>query len=117
MTTPGEYDLTVLQGATFQLRVIWKDSTGAAINLSGYTARMQMRERLTSTTTLADMTTENGGISLGGAAGTVDLLLTAAETAAITAIRGVYDLELVSASGVVSRVLGGSVDFSKEVTR
>lgn len=117
MTTPGEYDLTILQGATFELRVIWQDSSRAAISLTGYTARMQIRERLSATTTLANLSTENGGITLGGAAGTVDLLLTAAETAAISAVRGVYDLELVSATGVVSRVLGGNVDFSKEVTR
>ncbi|MCY1167132.1 hypothetical protein D9M73_70890 [compost metagenome] len=117
MTSPGAYALTIYQGATFQLRVIWQDSNRVPIDLTGYTARMQIRERLAATTTLANMTTENGGITLGGAAGTIDLLLTAVETAAISAIRGVYDLELVSPTGVVSKVLADEVDFVKEVTR
>lgn len=117
MTTPGAYALTIYQGATFELRVIWQDSNRAPINLTGYTARMQIRERLSATTTLANMTSENGGITLGGSTGTIDLLLTAAETAAINAVRGVYDLELISPSGVVSKVLADEVDFVKEVTR
>lgn len=117
MTIPGAYDITILQGATFQLRIVWKDAAGALLDLTGYTARMQIRERVSSTTTLANLTTENGGITLGGTAATVDLLLSATQTGAITALRGVYDLEVVSAGGVVSRLLAGEVEFSREVTR
>lgn len=117
MNIPAEYDINVLQGATFQWRVTWKDSLGVAIDLTGYTARMQIRERRTSTDTLVNLTTENGGIALGGAAGHIDITIAAAATAAITALRGVYDLEIVSPAGVVYRLAMGGVTFSPEVTR
>jgi len=45
------------------------------------------------------------------------LLVAAADTGAITWQRGKYDLELVSSTGVVTRLLYGDVEVSKEVTR
>ncbi len=68
-------------------------------------------------TTLADLTTENGGITLGGASGTVDLYLSDAATAAMGWESGVWDLEIVHPSGDVTRLAEGSIGVSKEVTR
>jgi hypothetical protein len=113
----GEYDLEFLQGETYTKQFIWKDSAGTAVNLTGYTARMQVRQSKASDTVLLELTTENGRITLGGAAGTIDLNLTATTTAAITWRRGLYDLELVASNGVVTRLLEGEVTVSKEVTR
>jgi len=59
----------------------------------------------------------NGRITLGGALGTISLDLTAEETAAIIWDRGVYDLELESGDGTVTRLLQGSFTISKEVTK
>ena len=86
-------------------------------DLTGYTARMQIRETLESTTTLEELTTSNGGITLGGTAGTITLLLTATETAALTFETAVYDLEIVSGAGVVTRLMHGKVVLVDEVTR
>lgn len=89
-----------------------------AIDLTGFTARMHMRDTLEATTPFLTLTTENGGIALGGAAGTVDLLASAAATSSISATSGVYDLELVAGDGVtVTRLLEGLVTISPEVTR
>ncbi len=117
MTIPGDYDLTIYVGATFTRRVVWKDSLGALVNLTGYTARMQIRQSVRNPEILLTLTTENSGITLGGAAGTIDLLLSNTQTAAITARAGVYDLELIDNTGVVTRLLQGAVEFSAEVTR
>lgn len=87
------------------------------LNLTGYTARMQAREEYESATAFLDITTGNGGITLGGAAGTIALLLSATATAAITAEHGYYDLELVSPTGRVYRLLQGKICVSKEATR
>lgn len=114
-TAPGTYDFTIYQGATFSRVLTWKDENDTAINLTGYTARMQIRQRITGDTLIA-LTTENGRIALGGSAGTVTLTISASDTAAITT-DGVYDLELVSGSEVVTRLLQGTVTLSKEVTR
>lgn len=110
------FDLDIEQGANFSKVITWKDSAGVAQDLTGYTARMQIRKSKSATTTLADMTTANGGVTLGGVLGTITLALTAAQTAAMTS-GGVYDLELINGAGFVTRLLEGAVTFSKEVTR
>jgi len=110
------YDLTIEQGATFSLVITYKDN-GVAVNLTGYTARMQVRATLESASTLVELTTANSRIALGGTAGTITLTISATDTAALTAGRGVYDLELVSGSGIVTRLLQGVATISRNVTR
>jgi len=117
MALGNRFDITINQGATFELTITWKDSAGTAINLTGYTARMQVRETYSSSSTIISLTS-GSGITLGGAAGTVAILISATTTAALTApFSGVYDLELVSAGGVVTRLLQGAATVSPEVTR
>lgn len=111
-----EYDLCIPQGATFSRVIRWK-ADGANVNLTGYTARAQIRPTAASATTTLSLTTENGRITLGGAAGTITLTISATDTAAIAAGRYVYDLELVSAGGIVTRLLQGVVTVSANVTR
>lgn len=111
----GRYDIQCDQGSTWNLRLTYKDSNDAAINLTGYTARMQIRPRLESSTVTASLTS-GSGITLGGAAGTVDLTLTAVQTAVITAGSYVYDVELVN-GGTVDRIIEGAFVVRREVTR
>lgn len=113
----GTYDMVIDQGATLSRTVTWKDSAKTPINLTGYTARMQVRPELASTTVVIELTTANSRIALGGTAGTVTLTVSATDTAALTAGRYVYDLELVSGTGVVSRLLMGNFVVRGEVTR
>ena len=109
--------LGIDQGATFRRRLTWKTGTPASpVNLTGYTARMQVRGELADDAVLLELTTENGGITLGGAAGTIDLHISAAATAAFTWEAGVYDLEMVSGDDV-TRLVAGTVSVSPEVTR
>lgn len=108
------YDLCIPAGATFSKVIRWK-ADGANVNLTGFTARMQIRPTAASATTTLSLTTEN--ITLGGTAGTITLTISATDTAAIAAGRYVYDLELVSAGGIVTRLLQGVVTVSANVTR
>jgi tRNA threonylcarbamoyladenosine modification (KEOPS) complex Pcc1 subunit len=98
-------------------QVITYKESGVAVNLTGYTARMQVRSTLESAEALIELTTANGRIALGGSAGTITLTISATDTAALTAGRGVYDLELVSGSGIVTRLLQGVATISRNVTR
>lgn len=109
------HNLIVERGATFNQRLLWKDSTGALVNLTGYTARMQIRPKV-GAPLLVELTTENSRIALGGAAGTVDLTLTAATTADLPTCVARYDLELISAGGIVYRLIEGTVDIRSNVT-
>jgi DUF4097 and DUF4098 domain-containing protein YvlB len=111
----GAYDITCEQGATFSRTLTVKDSNGVARDLSGYTARMQVRRTTSSSTTLVELTTENGRISLNSN-GEISLSLSATETSALTD-EGVYDLEIEDSSGNVERVVEGAFNLDLEVTR
>jgi hypothetical protein len=85
------------------------------VDLSGYTARMSIKDR-TGGTELLRLDTTNGRIELDNTAKTITLTIDADDTADIDWRRGVYDLELVSAGGVVSALLAGIVTVTEEVT-
>lgn len=112
----GSYDITIEQGATYDTTFTWTNSAGSAVNLTGYTARLQIRESVDAASTLVSLTSSSG-ITLGGVAGTVQVTISATATAALTPGRAVYDLELVSGGGVVTRLLEGAVRITPEVTR
>jgi hypothetical protein len=105
------------QGASFDYTLTWQ--TGETpVNLSGYTARMQVRDTYDGGSAVVSITSGTG-ITLGGTAGTILVELTATQTAAIDATPSgqyVYDLELVSGS-TVTRLVEGTFIVSPEVTR
>lgn len=110
--------LVIEQGATFRKTLTWKAGTpSVAVDLTGCTARMHIRSEIASPTPLVTLTTENGGITLGGVAGTIVLLIAATATAAFAWEAGVYDLEIILANGDVRRLVYGPVSVSPEVTR
>lgn len=115
MTSPaGTYDIVADQGATFQRTLTWSNSAGTPVNLTGYSARMQIRRSFGGELFLS-LTTQNGRITLGGAAGTVFLNCAAADMG-FEAGGWAYDLELQSASGVVTRLVMGQFLLRAEVT-
>lgn len=85
-------------------------------SLVGYTARMQIREKLASSTTVYELTTENGGIILNDTLKTITLTIPATTTAGFTFKTAVYNLELVNA-GTVIRLTQGDLTLVPEVTR
>ena len=113
----GKLHIVIEQGTTFNPVFTYKDSLGAVIDLTGYTARMQIRLKKTSTAFIHEITTAGSGITLGGVLGTITLLITDVETAAFTFTTGVYDLEIISAGGIVTRLLEGTASLSKEATK
>lgn len=116
--TPGKLALTIYQGATFRRVVRLKDDAGDAIDLSGATVRMHVRAKVTTATTLLELNEANGRALITDAAGgEITLLVSAADTAALTFDSAVYDLEIEYAGSMVDRVLYGAVKLSKEVTR
>jgi len=110
------YNGTIDQGADWYLTAVYKDSTGTAINLTGYTAALQLREVADSTTPVLDLVTGDG-ITITGATGTIQVHADALQTAAIAAGTYFYDLEITSAGGIVTRLIQGTQTVSAEVTR
>lgn len=83
--------------------------------LTGYTARMEIKDRVGGTI-LVSLTSPSSGIAIDTNLSTVTVTIDAVTTAAITKLNGVYDLELVSPAGVVTPLLYGSVTVQQEVT-
>jgi hypothetical protein len=86
-----------------------------ALDLTGYSARLQVRESYSASSAVLSLTTGTG-ITLGGTAGTIDLLVASTATADLTPGQYVYDLELVNGT-TVDRWLQGEFVVSAEVTR
>lgn len=113
---PGTWSPTCRQGETFVRVITWRDSGGALVNLTGYTAKLQLRDPSFGTTAV-DEFTESTGLALGGAAGTITWTMTAAETALLPVGALAYDLRLTSGSGVVTYLLAGHVTVQKRITQ
>lgn len=86
------------------------------VSLTGYTARMQLRAKVSSEDIILELTTENGGIEIDPIASTVKILIEAPQTQALTFSSCVYSLEMVKA-GKVTQLVSGSISLEKEVTR
>jgi hypothetical protein len=116
----ANYDILIEQGATFMLALRWKDNEGTYIDLTGYSARMTIRKSYPSNQVIIELS--SGGINpqivFGDQAGSINITIDDEITTEIKAFnRGVYDLELESDGGMVTRLLQGAVTFSPEVTR
>ena len=116
---PAVVNLTIYQGSTFMQEFQWKTGNPAVpVDLTGYTARMQIRPKVTDPTIIATLTTENGGIVFPDAvAGKFMLEISAAATALMEFKNAVYDLEMIMPNGKIKRLFGGTVTLSFEVTR
>jgi hypothetical protein len=137
MTT--RQDLIIRQGETWSFVWTKRDAAGAAVDLTGYSARMAIRDRIggANLQALLSSTGDTGGtITLGGAAGTVTMSMTAAQSAVLAATMATlsvmiaaqepeglaptetyaYDLQLTSPAGVVTRDLEGQVVVHRRVT-
>ena len=113
---PGQYDILAPQGATFSETFTYKVG-GTPVDLTSYTARMQVRKTPASETKVLDLTSTGGDIVLGGALGTIAVTVSATAMAAVAANKYRYDLEVVSAGGVVTRLIEGVFLVTAEVTR
>jgi hypothetical protein len=111
----GQLNLVIEQGATFDTTVTWT-ADGTPVDLTGYTARMKVAEDYDSTPALSLTSSPAAGLTLGGTAGTIRIVITDEQTATLAIESGKYDLELEAADGTVRRLLRGNVSVLQEVT-
>ena len=113
--TPGRYNIKVYQGSTFSLAPQWKID-GTYVNVTGYTAILTVKNSPSSETSIVVLSTDNGRITVGTTDGKFTLALTAATTTGLAAGNYVYDLEVTSPGGVVTRLLEGGFIVYEGVT-
>tara|TARA_R100001086_G_scaffold192605_1_gene109860 strand:- start:758 stop:1093 length:336 start_codon:yes stop_codon:yes gene_type:complete len=109
----GKLDITVEQGATFTRTITIKDSSNAAINITGSSFAGQIRKRHQSSTKQADfdftITNASGGIVIA--------TITAANTGSMEPGDFVYDIEWTQSDSSVTRLLEGTATVTPQVTR
>jgi hypothetical protein len=108
----GYAELTIEQNADFTNIINVNGATGAAQNLTSYTAAAQMRKSYYSTTansfTVIISSPANGEISMA---------MTSANTANLTPGRYLFDLVMTSPANIKTRVVEGIITVLPSVTR
>jgi len=99
---PAKYDITIHQGATFEMPVQYKDNAGTPINMSGYTLSGTLWD-ITGTDKLATFSTP----WTSQPSGMFKMRLEAATTSGITE-QGQYDLLVTTAAGDKFYLLEGA---------
>lgn len=100
------------QGTDFSITVDVTDTSGGALNMSGYSAAAQIRKTYGSSSVSSTFTT-----SIAEATGQVTLSLTDTQTTALESGRYVYDLNVTSTGGITTRVVEGQAIVTPGVTR
>jgi len=108
---PGKKNFTVDRRADFPIRLTFKDSTGSAINLNGYTVAAQVYNQDRSTK-FADWTVAYTDRTNG----IVDISLTDTQTATFTPSILFYDVLLTEPSGSKNYYLEGKLFISEGYT-
>jgi len=108
----GTYNFTIEQGTTFS-RVLTLQENSSAMNLTGYSVASQMRSTHDSSSIVA---TFSGSVT-NASSGQLTLSLTNSQTSAIEEAIYVYDVEITSGAGAVTRILEGNITVTPEVTR
>ena len=104
-------NLSIDQGSTFNSIVTVEGPNGLLFNLTGYTARGQIRKSYNSTTAVNFTTSITSPT-----AGEISISLSASTTATLKPGRYQFDIEIVSGA-VVQRVIEGQAEVNPRVTR
>lgn len=116
------YKFTWDKGSTINRSLTWKKNQGTEeepnyqpVNLTGYTARMEIRNRYGGDL-LHRLDTTNGGLTIDPEEGQILINVSAEVTTAWEWRNAVYDIELVAPDESVTRLIQGTITLSPEVT-
>ena len=126
----GKYSFTIEQGSTVDFEIVYKDSNSDPIDLTLYTARMQLRPSIGSDIVHMTLSSSLGpcgtGLNMSGSnsanpptSGSIGIFISAASSSLLDFTNAVYDLEIASGSGNcahVTRILQGNIKLSKNIT-
>ena len=125
----GKYNFNIEQGTTLDFEIAYTDSNSNKIDLTGYTGRMQLKDKIGGSTTYITLSSslnpDGTGLNFSGSnglnpptSGTIGIFISANSSSALDFNKAVYDLEIISGSAypIVTRLLQGTVTLDKEVT-
>jgi hypothetical protein len=102
----GIYNIIIEPGSTFSRTLTWRNADGNLVDLTNYTATLVIADSYGGTALLT--LTEGSGITLGGALGTIGIVMTVTQTNTLEAGERYWDLVLVDSSAVATRLVKGT---------
>jgi uncharacterized protein YndB with AHSA1/START domain len=112
----GQKNFEVDQNATFSFIVEYKDDNGNAIDLTGASAKMQVRDVKGGTKLAVTLTSPSGGIVINGPLGKVTVTLTPTQTNKLFYPKSVYDIMVVDSNANKIKLLEGFITLNRSVT-
>lgn len=109
---PAEHNLTIYRDRDFLKIFIVQDSSGTAINLTGYSARAQIRPVKDSSELIASFT-----VVITAAEGKIAISLTDVQTLALDESKAWWDLEVTDPSSLRQNYVEGAVAIKRTVSR
>lgn len=123
----AKHDLYIEQGATYRRRLVFREADeldengevvpGQPIDLSGYSARMQVRRTQQGAVAIALNSTLDGGLHIDGPLGQIDIHMTDEQTDVLTPKTALYDIEIESPTGDVTRLMQGKITVDPNITQ
>ena len=110
-------EITILRGETRNIVQQWVDQIRRPIDITGWTAEIDIREKPEFQTPIAQYSSPSNGITVDGASGTITLALSSTETEAMSFTNAVLDVRLKSPSGEIVYFPSRTITAKRTVTR
>ena len=117
MSVPATQDFTFYSGDTDTIELVVKDSNGVVVDLTGGSARMQVKVKSNDSTALLTKTATIDGVN-----GKITFALSDTDTSGLNSDNFgtkiyVYDVELTYPAGDIKTLIAGKFSVSADVTR
>jgi hypothetical protein len=112
----GQKNFEVDQNATFSFIVEYKDNNGLPINLTGATAKMQVRDTKGGDKLAFSLTSPSGGIIIDPLNGKLTIKITPTQTNKLFYPKSSYDIMITDSNANKIKLLEGFMTLSRSVT-
>lgn len=115
MATTKNFEVDQNATFTFQVQYVASDEI-TPINLTGCTAKMQVRDTKGGSKLAFTLTSPASGITIDGATGTLTIKITPTQTNKMFYPKSAYDIMIVDTNGNRIKLLEGFMTLSRSVT-
>ena len=112
----GQKNFEVDQNATFSFIVEYKDNDGLPIDLTGSTAKMQVRDTKGGSKLAFSLTSPAGGIVITPLLGKLTIKITPTQTNKLFYPKSSYDIMVTDSNANKIKLLEGFITLSRSVT-
>lgn len=112
----ANYNFTLEQGVPLTKTIFLKNANDTIKDLTGFTAKMQLKQYPAHSDVLLELSNTNGKININTVAGSVSMIFSAEDTASLLFSEVSYDLFLYNGSSTF-RAIEGKITVKEVVTK